>query len=332
MPTRNDLPMNAVYLANGSLTVRSDYPRPVAQPGEALLRVRLAGICTTDLELVKGYAGFTGVLGHEFVAEVVAVQGPADEQARWNGRFVVGSINIGCGQCAICQQDGPEHCFQRQAVGIHGRDGAFADYLTLPVANLHELPAGVPVEAAVFTEPLAAALRIREQVVVGPGEKTAVVGPGRLGLLVGQVLALTGNEVVMVGRSQSSLALPAQLGLATALASDLPDSDFGLVVEATGNEAGFAQALRLVRPQGTVVLKSTFHASPRLDLTKLVVSEIKVVGSRCGPFAPALRLLASGAIATAPLIDAIYPLTDAPAAFAHAAQPGVRKILLRPAA
>lgn len=323
--------MHAVYLKNGRLTVRTDYPLPPAHPGEAILRVRLAGICATDLELVKGYAGFTGVLGHEFVAEVVAVNGSEEEQAWWNGRSVVSSINIGCGQCPICQQDGPEHCPNRQALGIHGRDGAFAEYLTVPIANLHEVPAGVADEAAVFTEPLAAALRIREQVVVGPGEKTAVIGPGRLGLLVGQVLALTGNEVIMLGRSQSSLMLPTQLGQTTALAEDLPDDSFGLVVEVTGNEAGFAQALRLVRPQGTIILKSTFHGLPRVDLTKLVVSEIKVVGSRCGSFAPALRLLANHAIATTPLIDATYPLTEAQAAFTHAAQPGVRKILLRPA-
>ncbi len=322
--------MHAVYLENGTVTVRTDYPMPVAQPGEALLRVRLAGICATDLELVKGYAGFTGVLGHEFVAEVVAVNGSEAEQARWNGRSVIGSINIGCGHCPTCRQDGPEHCPNRQAVGIHSHDGAFADYVTLPLANLHEVPAGVADEAAVFTEPLAAALRIREQVVVRPGEKTAVIGPGRLGLLVGQVLALTGNDVVMLGRSQSSLALPAQLGLATALAGDLPDASFGLVAEVTGNEAGFAQALRLVRPQGTIILKSTFHGRPCIDLTKLVVSEIKVVGSRCGPFAPALRLLANHAIATKPLIEATYPLTEALTAFTHAAQPGVRKILLQP--
>lgn len=322
--------MHAVYLKDRHLTICTDYPMPVAQPGEALLRVRLAGICATDLELVKGYAGFTGVLGHEFVAEVVAVNGSEGEQERWNGRSVVGSINIGCGRCPICQQTGPEHCPTRQAVGIHGRDGAFADYLTLPLANLHEIPAGVADEAAVFTEPLAAALRIREQVTVEREEKTAVIGPGRLGLLIGQTIALTGNQVIMLGRSPSSLALPAQLGLATALADDLPDGSFGLVVEVTGNEAGFAQAVRLVRTQGTIILKSTFHGLPKVNLTQLVVREIKVVGSRCGPFAPALRLLANHAIATAPLIDAVYPLTDALAALDHAAQPGVRKILLRP--
>lgn len=321
--------MQAVYLEDGQITVRTDYPEPVPQPGEALLRVRLAGICATDLELVKGYAGFRGVLGHEFVAEVVTVNGSAAEGEQWNGRFVVGSINIGCGRCTTCQQDGSEHCPQRQALGIHGRDGAFADYLTLPLVNLHRVPDGVADEAAVFCEPLAAALRIREQVVVAPAAKTAVIGPGRLGMLVGQVLALAGGDVVMLGRNGRSLALPAQLGLATALANDLPDDSFDLVVEVTGNEDGFAQALRLVRPQGTIILKSTFHGLPRVDLTKLVVSEIRVVGSRCGPFAPALRLLAAGetAVSTHPLIDATYPLADAHAAFAHAAQPGIRKIL-----
>jgi len=319
--------MQALHLQNGRLTYQSNYPQPTPGPGEALIKVRLAGICSTDLEIVKGYAGFSGVLGHEFVGEVTAVHDQDD--AAWVGRRVAGSINLGCGSCAVCLAAGPEHCPERTVLGIINKDGAFADYLTLPVANLVAVPDEVADETAVFTEPLAAALRIREQVKIRPSHSIAVVGPGRLGLLVGQVLALAGAAVTMLGRRRESLALPTQLGLAAGLVDEFPDNAFDFVVEATGNEAGFAQSLRLVRPQGTLVLKSTFQGQAALNLTKLVVAEINVVGSRCGPFAPALRLLAQEAVAVRPFIEAEYPLRDGVAAFAHAARPGVRKVLLR---
>jgi threonine dehydrogenase-like Zn-dependent dehydrogenase len=318
--------MQALYLADGRLTYRDDYPQPQPGAGAALIRVRLAGVCATDLEIVKGYAAFQGVLGHEFVGEVE--QSPSDPA--WLGRRVAGIINLGCGRCAVCLGEGPEHCPERTVLGIIGKDGAFADYLTLPLVNLHPVPDAVPDEAAVFTEPLAAALRIREQVAVRPTVRTAVVGPGRLGLLVGQVLALAGGDVTLIGRSPASLALPAQLGLQTGLVADFPDNSFDFVVETTGNEAGFAHSLRLVRPCGTLILKSTFAGQATLDLTKLVVGEIRVIGSRCGPFAPALRLLAQNAVNVRALIEAEYPLRDGPAAFDHAARPGVRKVLLRP--
>lgn len=318
--------MQALYLQSGQLTFQPHHPQPTPESGEALIRVRLAGICTTDLEIVKGYVpGFQGVLGHEFVGEVIAAP---DE--KWHGRRVVGSINLGCGVCPVCLGHGPEHCPQRRVLGIIQKDGVFADFVTLPLANLLEVPPEVPDEAAVFTEPLAAALRIREQVVVRPTARAAVVGPGRLGLLVGQVLALAGTAVTMLGRTPPSLELPARLGLPTGLADDFADNSFDLVVEATGNEAGFAQALRLVRPLGTLILKSTYAGDSRLNLTKLVVGEITVVGSRCGPFAPALRLLAQDAVNVGALIDAEYPLAEGLAAMEHAARPGVRKVLLRP--
>jgi threonine dehydrogenase-like Zn-dependent dehydrogenase len=318
--------MQALVLANGRLHYHSDYPQPVPPPDHALIRVTLAGICTTDLELVKGYAGgFEGVLGHEFVGVVAEA---ADKS--WHGRRVVGSINIGCNQCLVCQQSGPEQCSNRTALGIHSHDGVFADYVTLPLANLHSVPDAVADEMAVFTEPLAAALRIREQVAIHPTAKIAVVGPGRLGLLIAQVLALAGGHVTVIGRRTESLQLPAQWGLHTGLVSDFEDNSFDFVVEATGNQGGFATSLRLVRPRGTLILKSTFADKVQLDLTKLVVSEINVVGSRCGPFAPALRLLQRGQVDVLSLIDGRYPLSQALAAFAHAAQPGVHKILLRP--
>lgn len=302
-----------------------EFPRPRPGAGEALVRVTLAGICSTDLELVRGYAGFRGVLGHEFVG---VVEEAGDRG--WIGRRVVGSINVGCGRCAECEANGPAHCPERTVTGIRGRDGAFAEWLALPEANLLPVPDELPDERAVFTEPLAAALRIREQVPLSPETHTAVLGPGRLGLLIAQALALSTPRLTILGRSSASLVLPTRLGLTTALAEEAAENAFDVVVEATGNEAGLAAALRLVRPRGTLVLKSTFHGRATIDLTKLVVGEITVVGSRCGPFAPALELLAAGAIAVEPLIEADYSLSEALRALEHAARPGVRKILLRP--
>jgi len=332
--------MQALVLHEGVLTYHPDHPQPEPGPDEALIRVSLAGICSTDLEVVKGYGGgFSGVLGHEFVG-VVERTGSADTNG-WIGRRVAGSINVGCGRCPVCLGDGPEHCLNRTVLGIHRRDGVFADYLTLPVSNLYAVPDSVSDEEAVFTEPLAAAMRIREQLVLRPTARIAVVGPGRLGLLVAQVMALAAADVLVLGRRPESLELPARLGLKTGLTDDQADNSFDFVVEATGNDAGFAHSLRLTRPMGTLVLKSTFHGNADINLTKLVVDEINVVGSRCGPFAPALRLLeisgriegevvAGLGVRVRPLIDGEYPLRDALTAFDHAARPGVRKILLRP--
>lgn len=320
--------MQAMAVENGVLTYRDNYPQPQPKSGEALIRVRLAGICSTDLEVVKGYGSFSGVLGHEFVGKVAEVGDPQD--AAWVGQRVVGTINIGCNACDECQRNGPEHCPQRGALGIHRVDGAFADYVLLPVRNLLPVPSTVTDEQAVFTEPLAAAVRIREQLLIAPSAETAVVGPGRLGLLVGQVLALGGTCVTMLGRRQASLELPTQLGLQSGLVDDFGDNSFDFVVETTGNPAGFAHSLRLVRPQGTLVLKSTFAGEANLNLTKLVVSEINVVGSRCGPFAPALRLLEQDAVHVTETIEAVYSLHSGIAAFEYAALSGVRKVLLRP--
>lgn len=332
--------MQALVLRYGELTYRDDCPRPTPGPDEALIRVTLAGICSTDLELVKGYAGgFSGILGHEFVGVVEQTGSP--DTGGWIGRRVVGEINLGCRRCHVCLGNGPEHCPNRTTLGIHNRDGVFADDVTLPLANLHKVPDGVTDEEAVFTEPLAAALRIREQINARPSLRIAVVGPGRLGLLAAQAVALGAGDVTVLGRRPASLELPARLGLKTGLVEAQADDSFDLVVEATGNDAGFAHSLRLVRPLGTLVLKSTFHGNADINLTKLVVGEITVVGSRCGPFAPALRLLDLSAragreapagigVQVRPLIEAEYPLRDGLAAFERAARPGVRKVLLRP--
>ena len=315
--------MRALHLGSDGLSFRTDYPEPEIQADQALIRLVRAGICSTDLELVKGYYGYEGILGHEFVGVV--------EEARdrsWIGQRVVGTINLGCRHCPVCVGSGPEHCPHRTVLGIVAHDGAFADRLVLPIANLLEVPENVSDRHAVFAEPLAAALRIREQLTVPATARLAVVGPGRLGLLIAQVLGLGGGRVSVLGRREESLALARSWGLETGLVADAESDGFDLVVEATGNEAGLAESLRLVRPQGTLVLKSTFEGAATVDLTKLVVAEITVVGSRCGPFAPALRLLEKGAVDVESMIEAEYPLERALEAMEHAARPGVLKVQL----
>ncbi|MGR8932379.1 MAG: alcohol dehydrogenase catalytic domain-containing protein [Gammaproteobacteria bacterium] len=311
-----------------SLTYRTDLPKPGLAKNECLIRLSLAGICATDLELVKGYAGFYGIPGHEFVGRVEAV---ADQKDRhWLNRRVVGSINIGCNACDICLHEGPEHCPHRKVLGIRTKNGVFADHFTLPARNLFAVPEAIPDEFAVFTEPLAAALRVIEQIESITVSSIAVVGPGRLGLLIGKLLSLAGHDVSMLGRSEPSLLLPSQWQLRTGLVMDASDNRFDCVVDATGHSSGFAQALRIVKPRGTLILKSTFASLEPVDLSKVVVSEVNVVGSRCGPFPKALALLAERKIPVDSMIDGQYSLKEGIAAFDHAAQTGVRKILLNP--
>lgn len=304
--------------------VVEDYPIPAFVEGEALVRVRMAGICNTDLELCKGYQQFQGVLGHEFVGEVEYVP----DAPEWEGRRVVGDINVACGTCAMCRAGYPTHCAQRTTLGINGRDGAFAEYLTLPVRNLHAVPENVPDEVAVFTELVAAACEILQQVHIHPTDRVIVVGDGKLGLLCAQVVALTGCDLTVLGHHQDKLDIVARQSLAVALSEDgvVPGAD--VVIEATGNPSGYAAAQRLVRPRGTLVLKSTYHGMLEADLTMTVVNEVRIVGSRCGPFAPALRLLTQGRVQVRALIQARYSLAQAMDAFAHAAQPGTLKVLL----
>lgn len=318
--------MQALVLNNG-LSFCQDLPKPAIAAGEALIRLKLAGICATDLELVNGYAGFSGIIGHEFVGVVEAVGW--DGHGDWLQKRVVGSINIGCQACEVCRKVGPEHCLNRRVLGIRGHDGVFADYFTLPVANLFAVPEGIADAAAVFTEPLAAAIRVLEQIQSLKLVKIAVIGPGRLGLLIAKVLASAEYDVEVLGRTETSLGLPGRWLLKTGLVWDAEDNGYDCVVDASGQASGFSQALRLTRPRGTLILKSTFSAVEPVDLTKLVVAELNVLGSRCGPFADALALLERRVIQVEDLIDGCHALGDGLAAFEHAAKPGVRKILLK---
>lgn len=270
--------------------------------------MRVSGICNTDLELRRGYHGFRGVPGHEFVG---TVEGPP--ASRWLGKRVVGEINIGCGRCARCRANLARHCATRRVLGILGHPGAHAEFLTLPESNLREVPDALSDDEAVFTEPLAAACEILDQVEINPGCRAAVLGAGKLGRLVGRVLADAGAHVRLIGRGGRARK-----------------SSFDLVVEATGSPAGMPRALELVRPRGTIVWKSTHHGPARFDAAPLVVNEVTVVGSRCGIFEPALRRLSEGRVTVRDLISAEFPLSRAGAALKEAGRPGVLKVLLKP--
>lgn len=313
--------MKALWLEDGALSVR-EVPTPAVE-GEALVRVRLSGICGTDLELVRGYYPYTGVLGHEFVGEVVESPDPS-----WIGARVVGEINAACGACEACRSARPTHCENRTVLGIAGRDGVHAEYTSLPLANLHRVPDSVPDDAAVFTEPIAAAVEILQQVHVLPTDRVLLVGAGRLGQLVAQVLALTGCGLRVVARHEHQRSLLAGRRIATIAAEDVEPRRWDVVIEATGSPSGFDLARAALRPRGTLVLKSTYRGEIALDLAPFVVDEITVVGSRCGPFAPALRLLELGEVDPTPLIARRFPLDDAVEAMRVAAEPGTMKVLL----
>ncbi len=313
--------MLACVVSEQGVQLRTDWPQP-ARRGEARIRPRLAGICATDLELLRGYKGFRGVIGHEWVG---VVEDAPD--ASWLGARVVGDINCPCRTCPTCQAGRATHCPRRTALGIVGRDGVFAESFCLPLANLHRVPDSLSDEAAVFCEPLAAALQVLEQVHVKPSQRAAVLGLGKLGRLCLAVLALGPAEVWGLARRASQLEhLPEGAHGGLADAADLPA--FDLIVEATGSSAGLGIATRLLRPGGRLVLKSTLHGQARLQPTPWVVQEMQIIGSRCGPFAPALRLLAESRIDPRPLIAARYPLERALEALEHAAQSGVLKVLI----
>jgi alcohol dehydrogenase len=314
--------MLSVCLEKGKVVVRRQ-GRPRRPPGFALIRLLYGGICNTDLELQRGYYGFRGTPGHEFVGEVFA----ADDQ-RWIGRRVVGEINLACGECEWCKRGWGRHCPTRTVLGIVKQPGAFREFLTLPERNLHAVPRAVSNEQAVFIEPLAAACEILDQVRIPIGEPVAVLGDGKLGLLAGQVLNAHGAKVHQYGRHAQKLRIAGQAGIHTEIARKLPAAKYGFVIEATGSSEGLRQAVQLARPRGTVVMKSTVHGLVAIDSAPAIVNEITLVGSRCGRFEPALRLLATGRVRVDNLISEVLPLKSAPLAFRQAAKPGVLKVLL----
>jgi len=309
--------------------------------GWALVRVRLAGICNTDIEILRGYHGFRGTPGHEFVGEVVDVRGlSARERRRWIGRRVVGEINVACSAygyrpCVFCRRRLKSHCVRRTVLGIVAHDGAFAEYLALPIENLHTVPDTISDEQAVFVEPLAAACEIVEQVKISRFREAAVLGDGKLAQLIARVLRTAVPRVVMYGKHEAKLALARKAGIATRRVFGRPSDAkrlkmmYGLVVEATGSPSGFALAQVMTEPRGTLVLKSTFHGAAPVETWPIVVKEITVVGSRCGPFRKAIALLRSGKIDPTPLVTRTFPLVEAPAAIQFAQHPGVLKVFNR---
>jgi threonine dehydrogenase-like Zn-dependent dehydrogenase len=316
--------MRSVFLDGGAVTIRSG-PRPKRPEGFALIRLLLGGICNTDLELQRGYYGFRGVPGHEFVGEVVEADTPS-----LIGKRVVGEINLACGHCEWCARGLGRHCPRRTVLGIVKHPGAFRDCLTLPEANLHVIPAGLSIERAVFTEPLAAACEILDQVKIPRGGEVAVLGDGKLGLLIAQVLQAHGARVHHFGRHREKLSISRRAGVTTEIArKHLPAAAYEWTVDATGSSEGLKQASSMARPRGTVIMKSTVHGLVSIDTAPLIVNEITLVGSRCGRFEPALKLLQAGKVNVDDMISAEYPLADAPAAFARAAEKGVMKVLLR---
>ncbi len=314
--------MISVYLEKGSVTIRT-VSSPRRKPGFALIRLIYGGICNTDIELQRGYYGFRGTPGHEFVGEVLE----ADHEALI-GRRVVGGINLACGVCEWCVQGMGRHCPKRSVLGIVKHPGAFSEVFTLPECNLLRVPDSLASEQAVFAEPVAAACEILDQVKIPRGAEVAVLGDGKLGLLVSQVLHAHGAVVRLFGRHREKLRIAAALGIDARAPRHLPAGRFGFTVDATGSGEGLAQAVAMTRPRGMVILKSTVHGLVSVDTAPVIVNEISLVGSRCGRLQRALPLLRAGKVKVSPLISDVLPLREAPRAFARASEPGVLKVLL----
>lgn len=302
---------------DGELVLKHDYPKP-HRAGEVLVRVLRAGICNTDVEIIKGYMGYHGVLGHEFVGIV--------EDGEMRGARVVGEINAYDGTCPTCLRGDVTHCPNRTTLGIVNRDGALAEFLTLPLRNLHRVPDTVTDAQAVFTEPLAAACEITDRIHIHPTDRVCVIGDGKLGMLCAQVLRLTGCDLLVIGRHADKLAILQRQGIATTIDIEALDYQFDVVVDCTGHASGFDLARKLTRPRGTLVLKSTFHGGQEIAFAPFVIDEISIIGSRCGPFAPALRLLEKKLIDIDSMVSAEYPLEQGVAALQYAIAPGVMKV------
>ena len=315
--------MRAVHLESGQVTIRQ-LAKPPRPPGFALIRMLVAGICNTDLELQRGYYDFCGTPGHEFAGEVAEADSPD-----LIGKRVAGEINLACGHCDFCAIGLGRHCPHRAVLGIVKHPGAFAEYLVLPESNLHIIPDEILTAQAIFIEPLAAACEILDQVQMPPGEHVAVLGDGKLGLLIAQVLHVHGCQVTLYGRHENKLALVRKLGIEAIASEARPRAAFQMAVDCTGSASGLQEAVKMVRPRGTVVMKSTVHGSVAIDTAPIIVNEITLVGSRCGRFEPAIEMLRSGRVDVLGFISAEFPLEQAPAAFAEAARPGVLKVLLR---
>jgi threonine dehydrogenase-like Zn-dependent dehydrogenase len=313
--------MKSLWLENNQISLRD--LTPPHKSGEALIKIRKAGICSTDLELVKGYYPYTGILGHEFVGEVVEAQ-----DASWIGQRVVGEINVVCNECEQCLNGRSTHCENRTVLGIVNRDGTFAEFTTLPIANLHRVPASVPDEMAVFTEPLAAALEIQEQINIKPTDRVLLIGAGRLGQLIAQTLALTGCDLRVVARHAHQQNLLKARGIRIISEEEIQPWRWDVVVEATGSPSGFSLARKAIRPRGTLVMKSTYKGEMSVNFSSIVVDEINIIGSRCGPFEPALRLMESRLVDPTVLIADEFKLENALKAFERAAETGVLKVLV----
>ena len=313
--------MNGVWLEDGIVSLRDDLPHPIGGENEAIIRVLCAGICSTDHGLISGMFPYVGVIGHEFVG--VVEEGPESVA----GRRVVGEIVVACRRCLVCQKRRTSHCPHRTVLGITNRNGAFAEYIALPIENLYVVPESVSTEIATFIEPLAAALQILEQVHITSEDRVLVVGSGKLGQLILRTLMLTGCALSCIGRSKRTLILcPKRVELYHV--EQLPDTQFDIVVECTGNSEGFKIARHAVRPAGTLVMKSTYPGALEIDFTSLVVDEVTIVGSRCGPFVEAIRLLESGHVDLTALIEHIFPLSQAIDALSQSRQAGMLKVLL----
>nr|HDO80395.1 alcohol dehydrogenase [Candidatus Bathyarchaeota archaeon] len=310
---------------DGALRYVEDYPIREPKPGWALVKVSLAGICKTDLEITRGYMSFKGVLGHEFVGVVEKASDP-----ELIGKRVVSEINIYCGECSFCTSGLERHCPQRKVLGIMGADGAFAEYVLTPERNLHLVPDNVEDQEAVFTEPLAACLEITSQVHVKPEWTVYVLGDGRLGLLASQVIRLHGCDTLLIGKHPEKMDVARRLGVKTASYTELPKEKADMVVECTGNPQGISIARTLVKPRGVVVAKSTYNQQAPVDYSAIVVDELSIIGSRCGPFPPAIRLLQHGLVQVKPLVTSQYPLERGMEAFKHAEDRKAIKILLKP--
>lgn len=333
--------MLAFSVRSGKL-VRISKAQPSLRPGWALISVRLAGICHTDVEILRGYHNFHGIPGHEFVGDVVDVAGVRlREKKRWLGKRVSGEINVGCRAlgfhpvCKFCRQGLTRHCVRRKVLGIVNHDGAFAEYLTLPLENLHAIPASIRDEQAVFVEPLAAACEILDQVYVKKFREAAVLGDGKLAQLIARILRSQLPHVVLYGKHEKKLALARAAKIETRkVRGDAIDlkrvkETYGLLVEATGSPTGLALAQQMTEPRGTLVLKSTFHGAAPVETWPTVVKEITIVGSRCGPFDKAITLLRAGKVDPRPLVTRTFSLREAPTAIRFAQQPGVMKVLLK---